>query len=226
MGSSQNGVLAMEVNQRFPFLNWDEKGDTWTPQYLWDTILVETTNFVVVPTRGSLVAGWILILPKIRCLSLAHLSEEYFDELETLFDSLCHTIKIQFSSDIVAWENGAASLGQAIGCGVDQAHMHIVPITVHLRKGAEQLLGRPLIWDRIHTLSNLRNTYQSGRTYLFVQEANGERYISLNPNIPSQMLRRVIAEHIGQPNQFDWRHYSGTDAIRDTLSRFSSSLSI
>lgn len=50
------------------------------PRQSWDNPVFESRNFVVVPSLGSLVEGWMLLLPKKHLLSMGALPEELVAE--------------------------------------------------------------------------------------------------------------------------------------------------
>jgi len=179
---------------------------------------MQTRTFVVVPTLGSLLPGWILVLPKKHCFALSELSNSELSELNELSNTLVNLLSSHFDSRVVGWENGATSAGQAIGCGVDHAHLHLVPINVELRSGAENLLGRSLRWQHTKDITSL-GTLRDGPSYLFVRETNGEYFTATDPNPPSQLLRKVVAQHIGHPELYDWHSYSGESHARSTVTR-------
>jgi len=48
-------------------------------------ILKETNNFVVIPTVGQIIEGYLLIMPKKHYLSVGHLPDSFYPELESLY---------------------------------------------------------------------------------------------------------------------------------------------
>lgn len=183
----------------------------------WDTVLAETERFVVVPSLGSLVPGWLLVVPKLPALALGDLPNDFFPELESLVIEVKETLSTVFQQPTIVWENGAASRGAKLGCGVDHAHLHIVPFKMNLVSQLSTVNDRELNWSAIHSLSSLTDIRAESKSYLFVEGNDGCRSVSINPNVPGQLARRVIATSIGKPHLYDWRVYHGNNEIRETV---------
>src|SRR6266404_3573115 len=68
----------------FPFLapsSGDKAQDGLEP---WDTVLFETDSFVVTPTLGALVSGWLLIVTKESYLCMGAINDTLRGELSDL----------------------------------------------------------------------------------------------------------------------------------------------
>ena len=103
--------------------------------------LYETEHFAVIPSLGSIVEGWLLIIPKEHYLSYGYIeSQALLDELKKLIDYVGGIVK-QVYGDYVIFENGAYCSNKLVGCGVDYAHIHIVPIKIDLIKYVKDYFG-------------------------------------------------------------------------------------
>ena len=104
------------------------------------------------------------------------------------------------------------------GCGVDYAHLHLVPVSFDLLKGIRDYLNLEYQWQKIDTISDLRNISSEGSDYLYLRNQRGEHFVSASSNIPSQLFRQVIANFLGIPDNFDWKKFPELHNIESTLS--------
>lgn len=204
---------------RFPFLDHVSDLSRWAPEHPWDTVLQETPEFVVVPSRGSLVPGWVLILPKQRALCLGNLARRAIDELDRLRMFWRSKLAAAFGTSVVAWENGPCTIGASIGCGVDHAHLHLVPLDIDLLGRIQSIADIPIHWMPAPTMHVARDWAGASRPYLLVQETNGALWITDASGFPSQLVRRAIALHVGCDSRFDWKQFDGEEHVCSTLER-------
>jgi diadenosine tetraphosphate (Ap4A) HIT family hydrolase len=188
---------------------------------LWDTPIFESPNFVVIPTVGALVEGWLLVVPRQPILSFARLSTPLFSELEDFFKEVVPVIQSAYGS-VSVFEHGPGCATSAVGCGVDYAHLHLVPVDCDLLGGAKQIAPR-IEWNRVTSISDIHQHARNDNGYWFVQQpyGGGACYIGTcaNEKPTSQLFRRVIANHIGRPFDFDWKQHCGEAAIAATVEK-------
>jgi hypothetical protein len=55
--------------------------------------------------------------------------------------------------------------------------------------------------------------------YVFVESLVGGAWIGSASGIESQLIRKVIAAHAGQPDCWDWKAYPFESNIRETVQR-------
>ena len=92
-----------------------------------DREVARTADYVVLPSAGSLVPGWLLVVPRRPMLNLGCTTPSERAALMELVDDL--SIRMgNFEGEIYCFEHGSAFVGSATGCGVDQAHLHVVPL--------------------------------------------------------------------------------------------------
>jgi len=175
-------------------------------------ILRETENFVIFPSIGQIVEGYLLIMPKDHYLSTAHLPDAWYDELEHLCEETRQVLSSAYCPPIF-FEHGPMSFQQTGGCCVDHAHIHAVPVSLNLA----QELRKHFTERRITNLNELKNQFVRGVAYLFFEDAKGNRYVYDAPLVPSQYLRQLVASKIGLPERQDWRMYPGEEEMLNTL---------
>lgn len=167
----------------------------------WDQILYASENFVVVPTRGALVKGWLLVVPKQPFLCVGALSDSLRQELEETKELVASIVHDRFG-EVAFFEHGPSQKGHQVGCGVDHAHLHVVPTECPLLVGAKKVSD--LQWTEVEGLRAAVGYFQHSAPYLYVEQS-GSSYMAPAQDAPSQLFRRVIASHIGSPESFNWR---------------------
>lgn len=180
--------------------------------------LLESRNFVAWPSLGALVPGWTLVVTKKHRLALANTLAEEEVEYRRVASRVRRCLERQLGAT-VAFEHGPAEATSAVGCGVDHAHMHFVPIGIDLLRAAK--LARPdLIWERVEDFNAARSAVSCGLSYLLFEDAAQRRWLARGHEIPSQFFRRLIAAGIGRDEQFDWRSYPEHHNIQKTIKLF------
>jgi ATP adenylyltransferase len=190
---------------------------------LWDIPIYESQSFVVLPTVGALVEGWLLVVPKKVELSFAHISKTQFSELGKFLDEIIPRIE-SFYGPVAVFEHGPASTNNLVGCGVDYAHLHLVPTRCDLLAGARKIAPN-VRWDQIGSFADIQNCASSTSGYWFLKQNYRSDICFLGRcefgNPTSQLFRRVIAEHLGCPLEFDWKSASGESMIASTVENLS-----
>jgi len=72
-------------------------------------ILKETNNFVVIPTVGQIIEGYLLIMPKKHYLSVGHLPDSFYPELESLYYETKNILIKYYASPVFFFEHGSVS---------------------------------------------------------------------------------------------------------------------
>lgn len=183
-----------------------------------DCVLCESENFVVVPTLGSLVEGWVLIITKKHLIRIASLQDDHLEELDCLSKRVCHEI-MDCYGPVAIFEHGPSRPMQAVGCGVDHAHLHIVPTHSELIRGLPSITDQDFEWVEVDGVSGLRSYRDSNKEYLYVEQPVGTACVTTSQGFGSQLFRRVIAHHIGEPCHYDWKSWEGAENVIRTVKR-------
>lgn len=195
----------------FPFLRQTNCSDSC------DTILFQTSNFCVVPTRGALVEGWVLIVPKDPVISFGFLPTDLWPEAIDLLERTRRAISTIYGG-AVCFEHGPVVTGTTVGCGVDHAHLHVLPFFGNVFDNIPSELNRTVSWRNAHSIKDTIGFRQDSTPYLYFEDDNGAR-ICDSSNAPSQFFRRVIAAMIGKPNCFDWKDFPMTGNVDLTVEK-------
>jgi ATP adenylyltransferase len=105
--------------------DWIVRGEEVGPDPVCDVPVRSTLDAVAIPTVGAIVPNWVLIVPRVRAISMADLAPNIRRSM------LCFGKKVALEmrggTSPVFFEHGARLSGDVVGCGVDQAHFRIAP---------------------------------------------------------------------------------------------------
>lgn len=171
-------------------------------------------GYAVVPSYGALVAGWVLIVPTVHVLTMAELPVEARRPLTDLVARVESRLSAAVGPTVL-FEHGPAAVGRSPGCGVDHAHLHVVPVAVDLRAVAHEtdVLPRSLQWVASAWPWDGRSAPE--RDYLFVRDVDGAGWLAEADELPSQAFRQTLCRHLGQQH-WDWKDERTTDASDST----------
>jgi len=102
-----------------------------TPADDWDKPLLESENFAALPSLGALVEGWLLLVPRRHFISVGALPQPLLREMEEMKRLLCSAVEENYGQACI-FEHGPSKANCAVGCGVDHAHLHVVPVPFDL----------------------------------------------------------------------------------------------
>jgi diadenosine tetraphosphate (Ap4A) HIT family hydrolase len=185
-------------------------------RHVWNEPLVETQNFVVIPSLGALVEGWVLIVPKRHAIAVGALASPLLVELHDLKTNVAAALGEHYQSPVCAFEHGPSHAGCTLGCGVDHAHLHLVPVAFSMRAAVEPYMPHQKQW-RPATVEDCRAAFRSGVGYLYFEQPIGSGHIATDVNFGSQLFRRAIGTKIGLADQFNWRDYPQIANVETTI---------
>jgi len=194
---------------------------------LGNRILHESDNFVVFPSLGQIVEGYLLIASKNHLVGLSDISELHFCELECVIEEVRKVLAKNYSEPIF-FEHGPVN-GNKGGCCVNHAHLHAVPAKVSI---SDYLIRIGLEPNPLHDLLMLRFQSKIDKEYFYVDDSSGRLvFDNLRDALgypESQYLRKVLAAQLGVPEKWDWRVYPGIEELQRTkiklADKFNSSL--
>lgn len=206
------GERGAAMAERF---DWIRRGDPIGPNLECDLDLLGHQVAAVVPTIGSLVPGWTLVVPRISALSISQLSVSHRRQILDIAATVRNKVS-RWASQTYFFEHGANSAGSATGCGVDQAHLHIVPLEFDLISAAlREAEGE---WLEVSRDDPWMDSDTTQDYYLI---SNYEQAYVTYPKIKlSQFFRRIVAREIGRPEEWDYRRYPHYANVEQTVGRF------
>lgn len=176
-----------------------------------DRPITETENFAALPSLGGFVEGWTLVVPKAPMLNLQSVPLNLRDEFRGLVHRVRSAVEREYGA-ISMFEHGPVEAGSLMGCGTDQAHLHIVPFvfeTAPAVRGAQ--------WsDCVDGLPF--DAPGASRNYLWLQ-SGGRTQICEPELVISQFFRQEISASIGQPSGWDYKSQPHNDNVARTAQR-------
>ena len=178
---------------------------------LYDNFIEETQNFAVLPTKGSIVPGWVLVVPKFPMPRMADVPQSMYDELRELVSYITSKIEAKFGTTYT-FEHGGLK-GSPVSCGVDQAHLHIAPVNFDLLEVAQAETAGGWVQtgaDRVPQGDC------ADSEYWFVSSGEAAAYKAIDcPS--SQFFRKIIARETGNADHWDYRDNDFIDNVSVTL---------
>jgi diadenosine tetraphosphate (Ap4A) HIT family hydrolase len=175
-------------------------------------ILRRSSEFVVLPSLGQIVEGYLLVVPTKHRAALGDLPALHVDELTVLCAFVRATIESEYGP-CVFYEHGTRS-EKSGGCGIYHAHLHAVPLSRAM--DPVDLLKSKFSTRALTNLGEIRQQTQGLPSYLFYQDSLGNSYVFDTGNLPSQYMRKLLANRIGNP-QWDWRTAGKEERLLATL---------
>lgn len=183
----------------------------------WNYPLFESPNFVVLPSLGALIEGWLLLVPKKHFICMGAVPGSIAAEMQEMKDMICKHVQ-QYYGQVCVFEHGPSRANVSVGCGVDHAHLHIVPVAFDLISAVTPLLPEDTIWSGAK-LEECQAAFKRGEDYLYIEQPVGVGLIATNQGFGSQLFRRAIATQIGIANQFNWREYPQLPNVLVTIDK-------
>lgn len=185
-----------------PYCKTFERGyDEFKGKNLGNRILFESKNFIVFPTIGQIVEGYLLIAPKKHFISMGGIPASFYRELESVQLKVRKTLSENYSAPLF-FEHGPASETKKAGCCIEHAHFHAVPVQLDILAD----LSKNLKFKKIVSFEALKKQFKKARPYFFLETNNCQRYLFDIPEIvPSQYIRRIIAAKTGKPELWNWK---------------------
>lgn len=202
------------MNQRLhkSRFDWLTSGGPCASRPEWDTVLCETDEFAAIPSLGSLVAGWILIVPKRPMANLAELSNFERKSLLDFTSSIIQTMEV-FGENVYQFEHGGLAKSP-ISCGVEQAHLHLVPLPFDLIEAA--LTSQEIDWTKQSSYLDLWERLPAKTEYLMMSDHN-RSFSGIVKNPTSQWFRKLIAANTGQSKEWNYKLFPNLGNIDVTL---------
>ena len=196
--------------------DWIIQGYSRGPNAVFDEDLAGFQEAAVIPTRGAFLVEWLLVVPRKPCLGMAELSAAARCRVLAVADTVLHKVSDKAGAGVML-EHGPARRGSIVGCGVDQAHLHVVG-------GAPDLLDRLMeaVAEEAWSAADHDDPWRgmpTGSDYLMIR--NQERAVRAIVKTPtSQRLRRALADLLGQRYAWDYRSHPHQGNARRTKEMF------
>lgn len=181
-------------------------------------IVAENESYVALVTIGPITRGHCLILPRVHRLSMSSEDQHDRERLVHLYCQLTEQMGVIYGKAVLLFEHGGAEGSDLRPCTVSHAHWHLLPTGIE----AEELLLPEFKWRECDA-----PWVRTGHEYLLLGDTRGRYWVTdTGSRIPSQTLRRALAEHMGSSVPWDWRSEPAVELALATLSDFRTSRDI
>ena len=186
-----------------------------------DRVIFHSKRFAIVPSLGPLHPHHVLLCSRRHVTGLHQMTPAELHELEAIFRAAESAFYHINGNNFVSFENGG-DRGATPACSVLHYHMHMVPTS---RPFETRNIGKSFscfggIRDAANAASVLRN-------YLLVKSPRHPFEVSDRDGLPSQYMRKLVAECNGCI-EWDWRRFQRPTSwleARKNLTIFVESLS-
>jgi diadenosine tetraphosphate (Ap4A) HIT family hydrolase len=170
-------------------------------------------HIVLKPALGMMIPGYFLTVTAKHLTSFAQLPPEALTEIDRTLTQNETYLAPKFG-EYFRVEHGADNVTTcgSGGC-IDHAHQHLIP-AMDVADYAKGLLP----WEQLDRFEDL--TEFQGEPYIYMGRRD-EHYVVPNPDLPSQWIRRQIAEVRGLEH-WDWAAYHGAAELFITYLRLGS----
>jgi diadenosine tetraphosphate (Ap4A) HIT family hydrolase len=185
-------------------------------------VLLESENWVVVPTLGPLVPGHIMLVPRGHFYSALACPDLLLRECDAMIDRCVTRLRDLYDQPVVMFEHGAEP-GTQKKCGacIEHAHLHLLPGPSSF---VRSVTSEERNWVSARTLWGLRAELGASAYLLAGELAPGRAMFARRPNleVPSQFLRRAFASEVGNDMTWDWRKFPQAETLLRTIRDWSS----
>lgn len=180
-----------------------------------NTIIEESENFIVLPSIGALVDGYLLIVSKRHINSMSELKVNERIEYKFLIEKYRNKFKKNYNKFPIIFEHGSPINNSDMkASSITHAHTHIV----NYKFIDENLVIKKLKFKRIDNLNYLSRK----QNYIMYINPKNVCYVSYDFEPISQMMRKIIAKELGCESKYDWKKEKFIENINSTIKRFKS----
>jgi ATP adenylyltransferase len=188
----------------------------------YDQVLLETHECVVVPTLGSIVPNWLLVVPRRPVLCFREWQAITRTNPIWLVGQVLAELKIE-AEQTIWFEHGPFAEDSPVGCGVDHAHLHIlVDAPFSYEQFAASAVENARVNWRHGSAQEAYNSISAGRSYLVGGSLSRSVLAEGVESVGSQFFRRVVAKLASKPYQWDYKTHAHLENVHRTVSAFSS----
>lgn len=179
-----------------------------------NTIIEETDNFLIVPTKGALVVGYLLVVPKQHVTSMNELKDFQKQELLNIIKKYREKFYAIFGKHPIVFEHGTSrNDSKNSASSITHAHYHIVN---HNFKNESKIINQ-LKLRNVDEISFYKNNEKSYISYI---SSDFKFYITYNFEGKSQQMRIFIAEDLSIENEYNWKISNFENNIIETVRLF------
>jgi diadenosine tetraphosphate (Ap4A) HIT family hydrolase len=178
-----------------------------------ERILCRSDNFITIPSVSPLSVDHLLIFPEYHISSLAQLPHNLLPEFIDFVNSINQILSNKHTS-IIMFEHGVGK-GQQGGCGIDHAHLHILPCSSDLYNNTiielTNSYNKPLFTNLkdLIKISNISN-------YIIIGNSINNMNIYNSTYFESQTVRKILCKFLNIED-WDWKKLTNKSNFEQTI---------
>lgn len=177
--------------------------------------VLETKNFVCVPSIGSFVEGYLLVIPRRHFLSSLSMPHQYIEELLSVIEIISKFYQDTYKSKYLIFEHGSSNFNNPGGMSVLHAHLHLVPYNMPLITDVSEFDFT--VYDSFYDLQKHYIAQNAKNPYLLLRDIDNRLFYCEADRIPSQYFRKKVCNNCGLIGMGDWKKYPFVDNIKKTI---------
>ncbi len=169
-------------------------------------LIYESSNWVVLPTVGCYIEGYVLAVNKQHYLSLYQCDFKSQKEFLDLINIMKNTFKKVYKCNMIYFEHGTIQREYS-SCSVEHVHIHFIPFNKLVWNQFSSLYNPE--YFKITNLNEFNNVIEFNKlsSYLLFSDIDCNTYIIKPDKIkyPSQFFRKFISNQFGINEKWDWK---------------------
>lgn len=179
-------------------------------------VVLENERYVAMVTVGPIVRGHCLIVPRWHRESMALADMNDCSCAEAFLHEVATLMRRVYRKEVLVFEHGSRAGASSRPCSVGHAHWHVTPTDVQ----ASQMLMGNYSWQRVPG-PFVVPTHE----YLLVGDEGKNYWVAYSYTpIPSQVLRRRLANLANPESQWDWRQAPDVETTLATIADLTAGL--
>lgn len=177
-----------------------------------DTVLFENSHFVCLPSLGALVPGYVMLISKRHVTAINQLSVGETKSLVTLVRNLENLGP--YREGYLIFEHGLSATEGGNAC-IDHFHLHLTPSVGLTLLDIENHIPFPTKKIVLPSIISLRD-HNLNPGYILI--SNGKTHVChVSDEFSSQFIRKILAEHVGLTEKWNWVIYPHMDRVAQTI---------
>lgn len=177
-----------------------------------DTVLHSNAHFICIPALGALVPGYVLLASRRHVTSIVSLSDIEISSLKQILRDLV-TAPI-YQNGHILFEHGTPNETGGGAC-IHHYHLHLVPKNDLSLSAIEKRIPMDTRRQLVPDVTSMRFQEVQGG-YLLLSDGT-TTVCHLSDEIPTQLIRRIIAGYLGIEDQWNWAIYPHMDRVAETI---------
>ena len=157
-------------------------------------ILSQKGKLIALSDVAPLGPGHTLLVSEQHVLAMNKLSSQALLELDLFRQEIAGRLQSMYSLPTIAFEHGLCNRAKSPGCGIDHAHLHMLPTDIDV----VQLFTEDFEVASLENLDKLGEATKGHDEYLLLIDAGGGVNVAFPDSPISQYFRRKLAQVMGR----------------------------